>query len=231
MPQLLGHFVRYTGSHALHGVDLELQQALYVVGRHRRVAFSEATIDLCDERVVERETLQVSVEGEGSSAEVAFLPEGESRFAVLDEGAPEGDGVVELQTDIFKGCAADEAAEDGGTGEEGAFAVGADRRGGGVGVDEVGLDVGEEGVEGVEGAEFPEFFEEEVEDCAADDGGGTVDRCCFDGVEGEDEGGVGFRGDEVLDDEGEDGDDGLVGEAGLGVELNEGEEGDFAGCW
>lgn len=95
-------------------------------------------------------------------------------------------------------------------------------------VDEVGLDFGEEGVQGVEGVDFPQLLEEEIEDCAAHDGGGTVDGSSFYLVEGQDEGGVFLRGNEVFDHEGENGDDGLVWEAGLGVELDEGEEGYLA---
>lgn len=95
-------------------------------------------------------------------------------------------------------------------------------------VDKVGLDIGEESVQGVEGIDFPQLLEEEVEDCAANDGRRTVNRGSLYLVEGQDEGGVFLRGDEVLYYEGEDRDDGLIWEAGFSVELDEGEEGDLA---
>lgn len=54
---------------------------------------------------------------------------------------------MELETDIFKARPSDEAAEDGGPREERALAVNSDGRFLGVfRVDEVGLDVGEEGM-------------------------------------------------------------------------------------
>ena len=97
-------------------------------------------------------------------------------------------------------------------------------------IDDEVLDIREEGVQGVEGVELPETFEEEVEDGAADDGGGLCDGGFLDLRECEEEGAGVFGRDKVPDDEGEDGEDGGIGEAGVGVELHEREERDFAGC-
>lgn len=116
--ELERHLVGDPCAQALHAVDLELEEALNIVSGDRGVLFAEPSVNLFDDEVLQEEAFEVHVEGQRAGAEIAFLPGREGRLAVLDEGAPEQDRVVELETDIFKACSSYEAAEDGSSGEE-----------------------------------------------------------------------------------------------------------------
>lgn len=116
--KLEGHLVGDPRAQALHAVDLELEEALDIVGGNCGVLFAETCVDLLDEGVVQGEALEVHVEGEGTGAEIAFLPGQECRLTVLDEGSPERDGIMELETNILKAYSSHEAAKNGGPGEE-----------------------------------------------------------------------------------------------------------------
>lgn len=118
MLELERHLVGDPCAQALHAVDLELKEALNIVGGDRGVLFAEASVNLFDDGVVQEEAFEVHVEGQRAGTEIAFLPGRESGLAVLDEGAPEQDRIMELETDIFKACSSYETAEDGSSGEE-----------------------------------------------------------------------------------------------------------------